>query len=128
MEQAFKTINCNKPLTLIQSTRYPTPQRPGQGKLDSDKWKLWRNLLELIEIFLNLAFGQVGYKKLRKRLWCKEDDDISWHGFEQTKIFYDLELLESTKVPSWAWSYGRFEFECRSWRGGLDITLCDNVC
>jgi hypothetical protein len=40
----------------------PLAQNPRQVKLDSDKWKLWKNLYEEIENFLNLAFGQVGEK------------------------------------------------------------------
>ena len=34
----------------------------GQVNLDSDKWKLWKNLFELIEKKFNLAFLQVGEK------------------------------------------------------------------
>ena len=41
----------------------PNARSPGQVKLDSDKWKLWQNLFEWIEVFfLILAFGQVGEK------------------------------------------------------------------
>jgi hypothetical protein len=33
----------------------------------------------------------------------------------------------SKRGPSWSWSYGRCEFESRSWQGVPDTTLCDKV-
>ena len=41
---------------------------PGQVKLDSDKWKLWKNLFEYIIFFSKFGFRTSRWKKIRQRL------------------------------------------------------------
>ena len=46
----------------------PLAQSLGQVKLDSDKWKLWKNLFEKIENFSKFGFRANRWIKLRQRL------------------------------------------------------------
>jgi hypothetical protein len=54
----MKRINSNNSLHANQLAK-----SLGRVKLDSDKWKLWKNLLIKQKMFLNLVFGQVGEEK-----------------------------------------------------------------
>ena len=60
---------------ILQSSHNPLAQSSGQVKLDSDEWKLWKNL------FLNLAFGQVGEKIKAKTDYIEgETWDVKCNG------------------------------------------------
>ena len=45
----------------------PLARSPGKVKLDSDKWKLWKNLFEWIEKFSKFGCRASRWKKLRQR-------------------------------------------------------------
>jgi hypothetical protein len=53
----------------------------GQVKLDSDMWKLWKNLFELVENLSKFGFRASRWKKLRQRLWPQ------WLGLTNYKMY-----------------------------------------
>ena len=45
----------------------PLAQSPEQVKLDSDKWKLWKNLFEWIEFFSKFGFRSSRWLKIKTK-------------------------------------------------------------
>ena len=54
----------------------PLARSPGQVKLDSDKWKLWKNKYK---IFLNLVLGQVVKKMKAKTVLSRHTSLCIWN-------------------------------------------------
>ena len=56
-------------ITDLSLCTNPLARSPGQVKLDSDMWKLWKNLFELVENLSKFGFRASRWKTLRQRLW-----------------------------------------------------------
>ena len=55
-------------ITDLSLCTNPLARSPGQVKLDSDMWKLWKNLFELVENLSKFGFRASRWKKIKAKI------------------------------------------------------------